>query len=650
MREKIVIQKSRLALTLAVGCGVACCLLMTGCISSGLLRTGLSQEELVDVASAAQVDRGTPEGVTVMQNGLRCAMVSWSAPTDKVYRYRIERADAAEGPFAAVADVSPSKLIYTDGATPATRLKDSATYYYRLMAVIEKGGPVSPLSSVVKTTTAPPPVPPLEVKAVATGSRAVTVTWATSASDGVTSYRVERTLAAEPGAFEKVADVHDLRCVDGGTPASTLKDSTKYLYRVVSINRVDAESAPSAASEVLTFPPPKPVHGLAAVSREVRCVPLTWEASPEPDVVRYDIYRGRASEGPFQKIGGVLGRSVNQSIDGGGNPGDLEDDGTYFYRVRAVNSVTAESADSEVVRAVTREVPPEVQQVAAVSGKPREIPVSWAISADTAVVGYELWRAAGDEENWSQVVRLNGRDVTSYLDRGGEKDGTKLGHLKDGSDYLYKVIAFNTADVRSSASIPVKAKTKYSPVAPVGLSATTNLAGTVRLTWQPNPEKDVSGYWVESSRKATGGFRKLTVAHVSEGATLAAEELELDPSVIKYYRIKALDKEGLESLWSEVIQGRTKPLPEAPSGLQAKTEGGLIRITWQAPSQADVKQYKIWFKKMFGWDLLATTEQPEYRLDLTDMPKAMVLAVTAVDQDKLESARSEPVKVEPKVQ
>lgn len=619
----------------AFACGVFC---VGGCRSAGEPYAeeygGLLQTVLY----------GQPQEVSVSSNGLRSAELTWAAPVEKTYRYRIERAPAIEGPFALVAEVSSRHLAYTDGATPATRLNDSTAYYYRVTAVLEKNGPFSQPSPVVMTVTAPPPVPPLNVRAAASGSRAVTVAWDASASQDVTTYRVERAPSDAPAAFEKVAAANAISIVDGGTPASTLKDSTDYLYRVVSVNRVDAESVPSEAVRVTTLPPPKPVQGLAAVSREVRCVPLTWAPSPEADVVHYDIYQAREAEGPFQKIGSARGRTTTQFTDGGANPGTLEDEGSYFYRVRAVNAVTAESADSATVRAVTREVPPEVRQVALVSARPREVPVSWAASPDTSVVGYEVWRATGDEDDWVQVARLNSRDSTSFMDRGGEKDGTRLGQLKDGTEYQYRVIAFNTANVRSSASAPVKARTKVIPVAPTGLTATTNLAHTVRLTWQPNPEKDVNGYLIGVSKKPDDGFRKLTVVRGSEGVALTADETELDPGVTHYYRIKALDKEGLEGEWSQTVSGRSKPLPDAPTGLQSLPDGAAVRITWQPPPQTDITQYNVWEKKLFGWRLVAATPRPEYRLEPAADEKTPTLAVTAVDQDKLESQRSEPLK------
>jgi hypothetical protein len=567
-----------------------------------------------------------------------------------VYRYRIERAESPEGPYVWVTDASPDKLTYTDGLSADAFLKDSTTYYYRMSTIFDKFGLMSEPTPPVKTTTAPPPVPPMSLKADATRSRAVTVTWAPSDSEGVTGYRVERALATTANVFEPVGEARKTTLTDGGTAASVLKDSTKYLYRVVSINRVLAESAPSAAAEVVTLPPPAPPRKPEASSGEVRCVPLKWEASAESDVVRYDVYQARAAEGPFKKIGDVQGRTNTQYTDGGGNPGDLEDEGTYFYRLRAINSVTAESADSETARAVTRIVPPEVRQVVAVSARPREVPVSWEKSADTAVVGYEVWRATAEEDDWTQVLRVNSRDVTSYLDRGGEKDGTKLGQLKDGTEYQYKVISYNTGNVRSSASGVVKARTKVLPAPPSGLTASTSLARTIHLTWQPNPEKDVNGYLVEQSKKPDTSFRKLVVVSATEGVAQTADDSELDPAVSRYYRVKALDKEGLESDWCEVVEGKAKPRPDKPSALQAQDDGAMVRVTWQPPAQPDIAQYKVWSKKFIGWDLVATTDKPEYCLGLTDLPKAMTLAVTAVDKDKLESEKSEMLKVEPKGQ
>ncbi|MDD4101689.1 MAG: fibronectin type III domain-containing protein [Kiritimatiellae bacterium] len=595
------------------------------------------------------VSYGTPQGVNVTAHGPRAAQISWAPPPaeEKVYRYRVERALSADGPFETIADIVPDKTPYIDGTSAEKRLEDSTTYHYRVAAIMSRKGPISPFSQSVSVMTLPPPEPPAGVTATATGSRAVTLKWERSPSEEIVAYRVDRTPAGEDN-YLTVSTVSGTTCVDGGTPASTLKDSTSYLYRVIAINSVDSQSQPSIAIEVTTLPPPEPVKGLTATSHEVRCVPLKWEASPESDVVRYDIYQARDPGGPFSLIGSTQGLKATSFIAGNNNPGNLEDEGKYYYTVRAVNAVTAESADSEIIQAVTRDIPPEVSQITVVSARPREVPVSWQPSADTTVTGYELWRAAAGSDDWVQVARINGRESVNYLDRGGEKDPSKLGQLKDGTEYLYRIIAFNTANVRSTASDPVSATTKVIPATPVGLAATRNTAGLVTLTWQPNPEPDIKGYQVESSKRADDGFREIMFAPVSGAETMTATEAGLEPGAVRYYRVRARDNERLESEWCETVEGMAKPLPDAPTSLQAAAAGPAFMLTWQPPPQGDITGYRVWAqKRLFGWTLVGSADQNHYRLELGVDDRLPVIAVTAIDQDKLESEKSEPLKLNP---
>jgi fibronectin type 3 domain-containing protein len=586
-----------------------------------------------------------PEGVAVTEGGLRAATVSWTAPLDPIYRYRLERAESPDGPYMPVAEVAPRRLQYTDGGNSGSALKDSATYYYRVVAVIERGGPEGDPSMIVKTTTAPPPTPPGNVQATASGSRAVTIRWQPATSPAVVNYRVERAAGAASAPFAPVGVVQACTYTDGGTPTSDLKDSTAYRYRVVAINRVDSESGASPEVPVVTLPPPKPPRGLTAASEEVRCVPLAWQVSPETDITRYDVYRAREEQGPFTRIASVEPYTRVTYLDGGANPGDLEDEGVYFYRLRAVNAVTAESADSETVRAVTRAVPAEVQGLTLTPNRPREVPVSWAVHADPTVIGYELWRSEADAEDWVPVVRLEGRQTTHYLDRGGAPDKSPLGALKDGTVYAYKVVAFNTARVRSSATLPASARTKYSPATPQGLTATTHAPLAVQLAWSANPEPDIGDYVVESSSEPAGGFRKLVAVPSAGGAALSAREASLAPATVRYYRIKAMDRDGLESAWSPVVEGRSKPLPGCPVNLQTQPVGLNARLTWTAPAAEDVRSYKLWRRKLIGWELVSATERTEYLFEATELAKPIRVAVTAVDRDELESEKSEAVEI-----
>jgi fibronectin type 3 domain-containing protein len=590
---------------------------------------------------------GQPEGVAVSDGGLREATLTWTAPADEVYRYRIERSESPTGPFAPIDEVAPRKIQYRDRGSESLSLKDKTAYYYQIVAILDKDGPESIASKVVKTITAPPPAAPGGVTATAPSSRAVKITWASSPSPAVSLYRVERAPAGSDN-FERVGSVPVPLFVDGGTAASSLRDSTPYRYRVITINRVNAESVPSIPVEVTTLPPPARVQKLTVVTDEVRCVPLSWAPSPESDVVRYEIFRSRLVTGSFEKIGSVPGRLSVTFLDGGANPGNLEDEADYYYKIRAINAVTAESADSETVKATTRGVPTEVGTITLTGNRPREIPIAWPVNADKAVMGYEIWRADENSEEWVQVGRVVGRETAVYLDRGEIKPKPGLGSLKDGTVYQYKVIAFNTAGVRSSASQASSARTKYRPVTPAGLVATTNMPLSIRMTWKSNPEKDISDYVVECADEPdSGSFKKLvSVSPLKEGE-LSARETALESGVNRYYRIKAIDKDGLESDWCVPESGRSKPIPGMPLSVAAESVGTNVRATWQAPAQPDIRRYKVWRKKFIGWDLISTTDQTNYLFEYTELSKPMKIAISSVDQDELESEKTEIVEIKP---
>lgn len=612
------------------------CLLLglAGCVQSGF--EGIP--EPLDIGPATT---GTQE-LSASQNGLREITLRWpKPPPDTAYRYRIERAPAQDGPYKVQATVNPDDGTYTDRGTPEAPLADAAAYFYRLVA-LSKDGITGEPSVPVRGMTEPPPKPPRPIGIEAHKSRGVLLKWDAPISPAIVGYVVRRAPASAPADVKIVAPkVAGLAYEDGGTAASELRDSTDYLYSVAAINRVGAESEPAPFPKVTTRPPPKPVLGLTATSREVRCMPLAWKPSPEPDVVRYDVYRSGKKDGPFAKIAGVEGRETVQYLDGGRNPGNLEDGGTYYYRVRAVNVVTAESADSETVEGTTREEPPVVVNVQATPACPRRVPLAWPVSPDERVIGYEVWRA-GDGQDFVQIATVAGREATAYVDHGAADNPAGLSALKDQCDYQYKIVAFNYGFVRSSASKAVTARTKKRPDTPVGLTATTNLPHAVDLAWKPNPEPDIVEYEIQVSDQPGGTFRKMDAVPPMPADTKVsrARESGLGNGVARYYRVKAVDRDRLESDWSDVVPGRSRPLPPAPAQLGAAPVLGGVRLAWEPVRDPPIREYAVWKKNLFNWTLLGRTGKPEFFFLDREIGSGIAVAVSAVDSMDLESPRS----------
>jgi fibronectin type 3 domain-containing protein len=424
-----------------------------------------------------------------------------------------------------------------------------------------------------------------------------------------------------------------------------LRDSTKYLYRITTVNRLGVAGPVSEVAEVTTRPPPAVVRNFVAKSAEVRCVPLAWSPSPEPDVVRYDLFRRDAADRAFEKIASVEGRAKTSYLDGGADPGNLADERGYEYRLRAINGVTAESADSDIAQATTRGAPPVVAGVKAKSGRPREIPVTWEASPDEKVIGYDVLRLAPGESAYTNIATVQGREVATYLDRGGARRG--LGLLGDKTEYRYQVIAINTARVRSAPSEPVAAVTKPAPAVPRELAATAGLAKQVKLAWLANPESDIACYVVEAAATAGARFREIVRVNATADEKMAAAETGLGDGEARCYRLKAVDRDELESGWSDVVAGASRPLPVAPKDLAAQWQAGQVTLTWAASPSPDIKTYKVWKKTFFGADVLTTVEANTCTLTAEQVGKGLRVLVSAVDAEKLESARSAPLEVAP---
>ena len=533
-----------------------------------------------------------PADFQVSDFGLREARVSWRAPPDRSLQYRVERADSPSGPFELVAAVAASRGGFVDRGTANAPLLDATTYYYRLVAVGRDGLESEP-SDTRESMMAPPPEPPAQVEGRASAARAVTLEWGASASDGVVSYRVERRGAGE-AEFQVVGEVRGTRFGEGGTPASPLKDSTAYLYRVRAINRV------GAADE-------------------------EWTA-----------------------LSSLRGRDRTALLDGGREPGFLPDATAYEYAVRAVNAVGAESAASAVARAVTRDVPPPVAGLSAMTGLPRRVELSWEASADDPVVAYEIERAAGDGE-FEHLARVTGRDQTAYADYGGRVPrglrGASRAGLDDAATYRYRLRAVNTAGAVSEWSEAVASTTKPVPRAPGRLRASQRRARVIGLVWGANPERDIERYMVECSGLPDRGFA--AAGAVAAGEPRGLKQEGLPPDLTRYYRVKAVDADGLESEWSEVAEGTTKPLPGAPVDLSAEWVEDGTRLTWSAPPESDVVEYRVWGKKLFGQDEWARCAERECWIERARIGSRGVVAVSAVDADGLESVFSAWLEIRP---
>lgn len=191
-----------------------------------------------------------PRELSVSDMGLREVRLTWPKPEENL-KYRVERAESAQGPFQEAATVPASQGSYVDGDSGKATLEDAKTYYYRVVAVDKLGQESSP-SSPLESLTAPAPDPPKDLKAETPEERAVALSWNASDAEGVVKYLVERQ-GPQDTSFTQVEETKTSAFKDSGTASMPLAESTKYLYRVRAVNRVGAVGEASTTVEVMTL-------------------------------------------------------------------------------------------------------------------------------------------------------------------------------------------------------------------------------------------------------------------------------------------------------------------------------------------------------------------------------------------------------------
>lgn len=186
------------------------------------------------------------------------------------------------------------------------------------------------------------------------------VSWHAATDDvGVAAYEVHRsrTWGFTPSQSTKVATLTGLRHTEVGLAPGT------YYYRVIAVDTASQTGPPSEQAEMTVAwwnPIPSAPRDLVAAG-DTGKVTLTWSAATDdrPDI-RYKIYRGTAS-------GFAIGdATLRARVSEGLTYIDTVPEGTYYYRVVAVDFNNQSGPPSEEVSAAAAAAPhPHASLVAA---------------------------------------------------------------------------------------------------------------------------------------------------------------------------------------------------------------------------------------------------------------------------------------------
>lgn len=223
----------------------------------------------------------TPVKLTAGQGEPRRVTLTWEStavPDDEITVFHLYRGDAGQDKLVRIAEVAADKRSYRDDAEP---LKDAVSYTY-VIAAVNAGGAVSPLSNRVTAVTKAVPTAPQGLQASRGEPRRVTVRWSKNPEQDIAEYHLFRKQG--DGGFKLLKQAADTQLVD-----SDLKDGTTYQYQVQAVDRDRLVGALSGVVEGSTKPLPAPVAGVQVKDRAARLI--GWQAAGQPDIKRYHVYK-----------------------------------------------------------------------------------------------------------------------------------------------------------------------------------------------------------------------------------------------------------------------------------------------------------------------------------------------------------------------
>lgn len=336
----------------------------------------------------------------------------------------------------------------------------------------------------------------------------------------------------------------------------------------------------SACSSTTNLSEVQPIESLTSVNniktlQGMKDVGFEWEPIYDTNVDGYKIYRKEIKEDG--KMGeDVLIATIKDRYTTHFSDNNLKPNTQYIYTFATFNQSGISRLNQVNVK--TQGTIPGVTFIQAIAGLPNKIKIIWRPHNDTRVVKYNLYRKDLKSDNWYLVTSINNRLSAEYIDS-----------VKSNVYAKYKISAVTFNGVESEFSKEVEAISKVLPPQVVNMQASTNLPKKIILNWDAPKYNDFAYYKIYYSKASLLPFFELATTQENQ-----YEDLVNDDGVTRYYYVTMVDKDGLESMKSNVnIVGMSLAKPKAPTiiGFELTQEGSL-RVKW-VNNDARVKMFKL---------------------------------------------------------
>jgi hypothetical protein len=443
------------------------------------------------------------------------------------------------------------------------------------------------------------PSAPTGVVATGNSSGCAALAWDPNPETDLAAYVVYfGTASVENGQ----ASAYEDSMVVGLTPSMAvcgLLDDTYYFAirakNVVGVLGALSDEAAAVVTNVDTEGP-LPPQQVQVSETSPGCVSAAWQESTSPDVSGYVVY--------YRMVTSLLGSTGDyaDSVDVGASRSrticDL-DPGMYYFAVRAYDTsdLMGEFSTEKWVNVVGRDTSAPKVLVGS--------PLNGAIEVrPTSNIFFVVSDSQSGVDTASVYVSINGAPPAEVNYAG---DASAFAVVCDpGSDLPLNTRVTVQVTVADLAAPPNLARTTWSfttttgrPSAPNGVAAQGDDAGCMNVSWNANPEPDVTGYRIYYGRRsvalgdASAYDDSLTVSEITARTVCGLVE------DVYYVALRARSDTGTlgglsAEVSTQVSNGAAQP-PLPPQGIAA-VEGypGCIRVSWQRNTEPNIAGYVVY--------------------------------------------------------
>ncbi|MBT5268150.1 MAG: hypothetical protein HOL70_01720, partial [Candidatus Marinimicrobia bacterium] len=277
--------------------------------------------------------------------------------------------------------------------------------------------------------------------------------------------------------------------------------------------------------------PPEIPAGITAVAGDHQ-VSLSWTANSEEDLGGYNLYKALDGQ-EFQLIYSP-NKDTSDYLDL-----TAENGTTYHYGLLAYDLSQNESALSDTVTAQPVNAAPAIPQSSTITAGDGQVILSWRQNQEWDINSYVIY---WDDETGFSIGAENQISTVAHPDTQVTVTG-----LTNSQAYYFLVTAKDTSSLESESTTELSGTPiDLAPAQPQEFGG-TGLEEQIDLSWKPNNEWDLAGYYLY--RSTVSGFTPSSTTLIATMGDIDStySDANISTGTLYFYVLSALDATGNES-------------------------------------------------------------------------------------------------------